>query len=121
MSKEKTIVDPFTFEDPDTDTAYTLEFDLASVKFADLRGFVVGEVQSFPASKILDLWFFAFRKNHQKMTRAQTDKLYNECLGGLTAEELVQIIQLYNNPINGLIRNDGDGAENPIRKAKIIS
>ena len=40
---------------------FTLEFNRESIKFAEMRGFKIDEVSSFPMTKVPELFFYAFR------------------------------------------------------------
>ena len=86
-------------------TEYVLEFSRESVKFAEQRGFDVSELTKYPQTNIPALWFYAFRKNHKNMSRANTDALLEE-LGGLTPDEIERLVRLYAEPNESLIVTD---------------
>ena len=77
-----------------TGECYELDFSRDSVRFAEQREFNPQDIERYPASKIPEFWFYAFRKNHKKLSRQQTDKLLEE-LGGLTPEILERLGLLY--------------------------
>ena len=105
---KKTVLEPIKLTDNETGEKFTLEFSRDSVRFAEGRGFSVGDVGDFPMTKVPDLFFYAFRKNHQNLARARTDKILFETLGGLSRDELERLIHLYSSPMESLIRDEGD-------------
>lgn len=98
-------VNPIRITDPDTNDVYTLEFSRESVKFAEARGFKIGELLDYPQTNIPALFFYAFRMHHQNVARANTDKLLDS-LGGLTENELFRLVSLYQAPNEALISGD---------------
>ena len=88
-------VNPIKLTDHDTGTTYELDFSRDSVRFAEARKFEVDEVVKFPATKIPELFFFSFRKNHKNMAKSQTDALLDK-MGGLTTKMIERLITLYN-------------------------
>ena len=88
-------VNPIRITDTKTDTVYELDFNRESVYFMDQRNFAVDDsIFKFPATNIPKLFYYAFRKNHRKLSQAQTDAILKE-LGGLTDEMIERLIQLY--------------------------
>lgn len=108
VAKER--VKPIRITD-ENGNVYTLAFDRDSVRFAEARGFDIDQLLTFPQTNIPALWFYAFRKNHPKVARANTDKML-ERLGGLKQEELGRLVELYNEPNNALIATDDDERKN---------
>lgn len=107
-------VPPMTLTDTETGTVYTLEFSRESVKFAESRKFVVSEVGDYPQTMVPELFFYAFRKNHQNVSRAVTDKIFDEVLGGLTGEQIERLLKLYRAPLSAVLRTgDEETVENP--------
>lgn len=86
---------PIRFTDNDTGDTYELDFNRESVIFAENREFVPTAVADFPASKVPDFWYYAFRKNHRKLAKNQTDALL-EKMGGMTPAILERLVLLYN-------------------------
>lgn len=86
---------PLRITDHDGDKVYELDFSRESIKFAENKGFKVSEVTDFPATKIPEFFYYAFRKNHKNVARSQTDALL-EKMGGLTGPILERMFQLYN-------------------------
>ena len=68
-------VQPVRVNDNKTGMAYELDFSRESVKFAENRGFKVDELTVFPVTRIPELFYYAFRKNHKNVARSQTDAL----------------------------------------------
>lgn len=88
-------INPIKITDSKTGEVYELDFSRESVFFMDQRGFAVDEsIFKFPATNIPKLFYYAFRKNHRKMSQAQTDAILKE-LGGLTDEMIERLVQLY--------------------------
>ena len=95
MAKAEERVNPIRITDTETGETYVLEFSRESVKFAEQRGFKISELTDYPQTNIPALFFYAFRKNHKKVARSQTDALL-ERLGGLTTPMVERLVQLYN-------------------------
>lgn len=82
---------------------YTLEFDRASVKWAEQRGFKIDELSSKPLDGMETLFYYAFRMHHPTMTRQQTnDILYDTNLPEGFFERLGQ---LYSVPFSVMTDN----------------
>ena len=101
MAKSTDRPNPIKITDPDSGAEYTLDFDRASVKFAEQRGFKIMEVADTPETSVANLFFYAFRKNHKEMARANTDKILDD-LGGLLPEEVARLQELYSASISSL-------------------
>lgn len=101
MAKTTERPNPIKITDPDTNTVYTLDFDRASVRFAEQRGFKIMEVADTPETSVANLFFYAFRKNHKDVARANTDKILED-LGGLLPEEVARLQELYSASITSL-------------------
>ncbi len=92
---------------------YILDFSRDSVRFAEQRGFKTDEVLDFPATKIPELFFYAFRKNHKNLAKNQTDKILEEELGGMTEALLTRLMQLYNQAaLTHIVVTDEEAAKN---------
>ena len=94
------------------DTEYTLEFSRESVKFAEMRGFKYEEVSDYPMTKIPELFFYAFRMHHPNVARNQTDKILFEELGGVPEGLVDRLVELYLQPFNALIPEEGNERKN---------
>ena len=105
-------VKPVFITDNETKERYELDFSRESVKFAEARGFEIDSVATFPATKIPELFFYAFRKNHRKMARANTDALM-ESMNGLSGALLERLIQLYQQAgLSHVIQTDEEAEKN---------
>ena len=88
-------VNPMMLTDNNNGNTYELDFSRDSIRFAEARGFEVDTVLKFPATKIPELFYYSFRKNHRHMAKNQTDALLDK-MGGLTTPMLERLLQLYN-------------------------
>lgn len=105
-------VNPVHMTDNDTGAVYELDFSRESVKFAENRGFKVNELTVFPVTRIPELFYYAFRKNHKNVARSQTDALL-EGMGGMTTALLERLMQLYDQAaLTHLIVTDEDAVKN---------
>lgn len=92
---------------------YILDFSRDSVRFAEQRGFKPDEVLDFPTTKIPEMFFYAFRKNHKNLAKNQTDKILEEELGGMTEALLTRLMQLYNQAaLTHVVVTDEEAAKN---------
>ena len=119
MSENKKVIPmedrvrPVRLVDNETGEEYTLDFSRDGVRFAEGRGFKPDDVLDYPASRIPELFFYAFRKNHKNMAKNQTDRILEEQLGGMTEALLTRLIQLYNQAaLTHLIVTEEDSAKN---------
>ena len=98
--------------DNKTGVSYELDFSRDSVRFAENRGFEIDTVVKFPVTKIPELFYYAFRKNHKNVAKSQTDALLDR-IGGLTGQMLERLIQLYNQAaLTHIIASDEDAEKN---------
>ena len=105
-------INPIRITDKDTGENYELDFNRESVRFMASQGFVMDEnFVDLIATKGEELWFYAFRANHRRMSRNQTDKLY-EKMGGLSPKI---IKRLYQQALmsNNIVQDDDDLEANP--------
>lgn len=104
---------PMFVTDKETGARFELDFSRESVVFAESRGFGLAEVSKFPLIRIPELFFYAFRKNHRKVGRNQTDALLNK-MGGLSGAALERLIQLYQQAVQygGVIQVDEEEEKN---------
>lgn len=92
---------------------FTLEFNRESIKFAEMRGFKIDEVSSFPMTKVPELFFYAFRMHHKNISREKTDKLLFEELGGIPEGLIERLGELYAQPFEALnIVEEGEERKN---------
>jgi hypothetical protein len=104
-------IKPLVLTDNDTGDKYTLEFSRESVKFAEARGFDVGDVSKYPMTKIPELFFYAFRMHHKNIARERTDRMLFEDLGGLPSAALERLVMLYTAPFEALTDASENGEE----------
>lgn len=91
---------------------YELDFSRESIVFAENRGFKVEEVVTYPVTRISELFYYSFRKNHRKVSREKTDKLM-EAWGGVTESVLKRLVDLYNQAaLSNNIQVDEDAEKN---------
>jgi hypothetical protein len=108
-------IKPIVLTEAETGKEYVLEFSRESVKFAEARGFKISEVAVFPVTLIPDFFYYSFRKNHKNVSRAETDRILREDLGGLSQEAIERLSRLYMIPFEGLVRSEDDGEEKNAR------
>lgn len=99
---------PIRLADAQSGTEYTLEFSRASVRFAEQIGFDVSALATKPESNISLLFYAAFRKNHPNVSRAESDKILYQELGGLNGEELNRLTDLYIQAVDALRTVEGE-------------
>ena len=88
---------------------YTLEFNRESVKFAESRGFDINELTKFPMTRLPELFYYAFRMHHRNVSRAETDRILLDELGGLPQGMFERLGELYGAPFQALSREATDG------------
>lgn len=105
-------VNPLRITDNQNGKVYELDFSRESVKFAENRGFKIDEIPVFPVTRIPELFYYSFRKNHKNVARSQTDALLDG-MGGVSNAVLERLVQLYNQAaLTHLISTDEDAAKN---------
>lgn len=107
-------VSPITIRDTETGDVFTLEFDRESVKFAESRGFMIEDVGNFPMTKIPELFWYAFRKNHKRISKEQAERIL-DLIGGVRPGLLERLGALYALPFNALTSNEDEGEEKNAR------
>lgn len=105
-------IKPMRLTDNQSGAVYELDFNRDSVRFAEGREFVLEDVRKFPNTKIEELFYYAFRKNHRKLSRSQTDEILKR-KHGLTGPELERLLQLYTQAaLTYVIAEDEDEGKN---------
>lgn len=107
LASEK--VKPLLLTDNDTGEKYTLEFSRESVKFAEARGFDIGDVGRFPMTKLPELFYYAFRMHHKNIARNRTDSMLYDDLGGLSDAMVERLVMLYAAPFEALTASSDEG------------
>ena len=108
-------INPIVITDVDTGEKYELDFNRESVKFMANRGFALDDdLIDMIATKGEELWFYAFRCHHRRLSREQTDRLY-EKMGGLTPKMIKRLMELYHQALvsNKIVQDDEDLDANP--------
>ena len=107
-------VNPIRFTDKDTGESYELDFNRESVVFMAQREFTMDNISDAIAVKGEELWYYAFRAHHKKLSRNQTDKLY-EKMGGLSPKVIKRLIELYYQALNSnkIVQDDDELEANP--------
>lgn len=112
ITKLEDRVNPIRITLQSSGETYELDFNRESVRFAEMHGFELDNVTRFPASKIPEFFYFAFRKNHKKLSRTQVDDIFEE-IGGVTGKVLSRMIALYNQAaLTHVIASDEDYEKN---------
>lgn len=99
-------VKPMIITDTETGEKYTLEFDKDSIRFAETRGFDLDDVAKFPMTKLEELFWYAFRKNHKRVDLLKARKLL-EGIGPLPEGFAERLIALYSKPYEAFATNEG--------------
>ena len=114
--KEMKKAKPIVIKDTENNSTYTLEFSRKTVYFAEQMGFSIEDLKTKPFSGVSELWYYAFRKNHQFVDRKLTDSLLDELGGVLHLPEglLERLVELYQAPFD-VLAEDEDGARKNAR------
>ena len=107
-------INPIKITDKDTNETYELDFNRESVKFMANQGFVMDDIVDLIAVKGEELWYYAFRAHHRRLSRNQTDNLY-EKMGGLTPQIIKRLMELYQQALlsNNIVQDEEDLEANP--------
>ena len=107
-------INPIKITDKDTNETYELDFNRESVKFMANQGFVMDDIVDLIAVKGEELWYYAFRAHHKRLSKNQTDKLY-EKMGGLTPQIIKRLMELYQQALlsNNIVQDEEDLEANP--------
>ena len=108
-------INPIKITDKDTGETYELDFNRESVKFMANQGFVMDDnVIDLIAAKGEELWYYAFRAHHKRLSKNQTDKLY-EKMGGLSPKIIKRLMDLYQQALmsNSIVQDDDELEANP--------
>lgn len=96
-------IKPVILRDQTNGEIYVLEFNRDTVKFAEQRGFKIGSIDAgVVVTTTEDLFYYAFRMHHPKMSKADTDKILYDKLHGMPDGMLLRLIDLYVLPIETL-------------------
>lgn len=105
-------VKPIVLRDQISGDVYVLEFNRDSVKFAESRKFNIDDLTStVNLSAIEELFFCSFRMHQPNKSKADTDKILYDRLGGMPEGMLERLVNLYLIPFTTLVQ-DEDKAKN---------
>lgn len=100
--------------DKRTGTRYELDYNRESVRFAEARGFKLDEIGDYPQTVIPNLFYYAFRMHHRKVSKEFTDRFLDEA-GGLSEAMLERLIKLYAQArSSNVIRDEEDSGKNSV-------
>lgn len=105
------VIKPITITDGKD--VYVLEFSRESVVFAEQRGWEWDDAMRFPATKLKELFFYSMRMHQPRMSKANTDALY-EKMGGFSGAMVTRLKELYEACFDTLVRADEDAPKNGI-------
>lgn len=106
-------VDPVKITDNESGKVYVLDFSRDSVVFMESRGFKRDDVIDYPVTKIPELFYYAFRKNHRDVPRNKTNAIL-ESMRGLSPSLLERLLKLFNQAaMSNTFQEDEDLAKNP--------
>ena len=103
-------VRPIKITDKTDGKEYTLEFDKSSIRFADARGFALEDVDRYPMTKMYELFWYAFRKNHPSVSKEKAERILDG-IGKLPEGFLGRLSDLYVKPFDGFASDEKQ--ENP--------
>lgn len=96
---------------------YTLEFNREAVRMAERSGFDVENFDAKVLSNSEDLFYFSFRMHHPEVTMEDAMDILYKGFGGLKAEEVRQLIELFSEPYISLMNVEGN--EKNVRRVTI--
>lgn len=103
---------PVPFTDVDAGVTYQLDFDRSSIRFAEMRQFTIEDLLKFPKTKTPEFFFYAFRKNHQNVSREKTDTLLKKAKG-IPSKQFNQLVTLFRKyQFEDVIQPDEDAEKN---------
>lgn len=105
------IINPIKITINKTGEVYELDFSRESIFFMEQQGFKIDEVTDFPAVNLPKLFYYSFRKNHKKMSKAQTDRILTDVLHGLSPKMIERLLQLYSQALTANNFQDDEDLE----------
>lgn len=105
------IINPIKITINKTGEVYELDFSRESIFYMESQGFKIDEVMDFPAVNLPKLFYYSFRKNHRKISKAQTDKILADVLHGLSPKMIERLLQLYNQALTANNFQDDEDLE----------
>ena len=98
MDELRERVNPIRVTDNETGEVYTLDFNRDAIITMERDEFDVDDVVKYPKTNFPKFFYYATRMYHKRLSRGQTDKLY-EAIGGMTEEFLQRLHLLYNQAV----------------------
>lgn len=86
---------------------YVIEYSRDTCIQAETAGFSAEKVEANPMSQIPLLFFYGLKMHHPKMTRAESDKILFDDIGGITKELAERLVELYAAPYETLFNETG--------------
>lgn len=111
-------VNPINITNEKDEVVYTLEFNRDTVSRCEKAGFKIQEVDNMPMTMIPILFHYAFRMHHPDISRAETDRILFDELGGLSPGLTNRLQELYINPFSTLLKEDDGTPKNS--KMKVL-
>ena len=106
-------VKPIKITNKETGKVYYLDFARDTVSAAEQAGFSWEDFPKMLATYTPILWFFAFKAQDRRISKAETDKLLEQ-IGGLTASMVNRLRELWNQALAPLV-NDVDGEDEEVK------
>lgn len=107
--EEKEKVKPIILKMEDGEE-FTLEFSRESIRFAEARGFDIDEVAKYPMTRVPELFWYAFRMHHPRISKEQAERILIDDMGGMPKGMAERLGQLYAAPFEALSQDDeGEG------------
>lgn len=113
-TNENERVKPIIIHDEEVGEDYTLEFNRETVMWAESRGFDIEDISKYTMTKVPELFYYAFRMHHKNISRAETDRILFEKLGGLPEGVGERLCELYAVPFKAL-----NAKENNVKNPKV--
>lgn len=93
---------------------YELDFSRESVAYSESRGFKLEEVAVYPVTRIVELFYYSFRKNYPRVSRGKIEA-FMDAWGGIPESVLKRLIELYSQAATANnIRPDQDEGKNAV-------
>lgn len=105
-------VKPIVITDGESGNEYTLEFNRETVCIAESRGLNINDGFTKQMTTFRELFYCSFLMHHPKITKAETDHILFDCIGGLDGEMCNRLGMLFGIPYRSLLRA-GDETKNP--------
>ena len=102
-------VKPIIIHDTENGIDYTLEFNRDSIRFAEQRGFDIDDVGKYPLTKVPELFWYAFRMHHMRLSKEQTDRILFDEMGGMPKGMAERLGELYAAPLKALSQDEEKG------------